>query len=680
MLLLFATIACVSASSFAPPERHFECNSEGACRPLPVGAHSGLSRTACELTCGTGNLWPVPRGKNLVGSTLKTVSRTSFSFAYGRANSEVQGMLQSASLRFLNVLTTHQKYAETSESLRSGAPVLVSFIVEHADQQLDLDTDESYTLSIKEDVCQCGAPQSCQHEDSSCLGRKQDGSCPVGTLDCRSESVLKVEVTAKTYFGSRHALETLSQLVVFDELKRTLVMPSSVTIEDEPAYAYRGLLLDAARHFLPVWMIKKSITAMSYSKLNRLHLHLTDTGSFPVQISSQPNMTKYGAYSAEDMYSKADIQDLVQFGREHGVQIIPEIDAPAHARQGWNWGPEAGLGELVICNADPALNLAGLEPPSGQMNIVNENLYSVLADIYGDVADMFDSSIFHLGGDEVLVGNDDNSWAGCWNLSIAGKPIIDYIAQNKLDRSDKQTFYGLWKNFTKRALNLTKAAYSKSGKKLSKIMQWGGFCHSVEPVVFNIFEYPEQVAETFPASDFMIQVWDNADGSVAPWLTKMGYSVVLSHQDYMYLDCGGSGWEQPGGYWCQPKHEWYRMYDYIPDVLSLWNIAAGSKQADRIEGGEAVLWGERSDKKNLEQQVWPRAAALAERLWSNPPGNWYDADPRMQLMRERLVQRNISAEALQPQWCYGQGAYACTIKSVVQPEALRPQDASQVVV
>merc|ERR1719356_1516244 len=106
-------------------------------------------------------------------------------------------------------------------------------------------------------------------------------------------------------------------------------------------------------------------------------------------------MTKYGAYSAAEMYSKADIKDLVHFGFEHGVQIIPEIDAPAHARQGFNWGPEAGLGELILCTENH--EVMGLEPPSGQMNIVNENLYSVLGDIYEGIADAFDSSIFHLG-------------------------------------------------------------------------------------------------------------------------------------------------------------------------------------------------------------------------------------------------------------------------------------------
>ena len=105
-------------------------------------------------------------------------------------------------------------------------------------------------------------------------------------------SVLKVDISSKTYFGSRHALETLSQLVVFDELKGTLVIPSSVTVEDEPAFAYRGLMLDTARHFLPVWMIKKTMTTMPYTKMNRLHLHLTDTASFPVEIAARPNMTR----------------------------------------------------------------------------------------------------------------------------------------------------------------------------------------------------------------------------------------------------------------------------------------------------------------------------------------------------------------------------------------------------
>merc|ERR1712216_476361 len=202
----------------------------------------------------------------------------------------------------------------------------------------------------------------------------------------------------------------------------------------------------------------------------------------------------------------------------------------------------------------------------------------------------------------VVVGSD-TTWAGCWNLSDAGKPIIDYITQHNLDRNDKQTFYGLWKNFTARAHMLAQQAYKKHHLKLSKIMQWGGAGTGGEPVIYNLFGYAD-VVKTLPPSEFMIQVWDTVNGSIAPTLAKAGYSMVLSHSDYVYLDCGGSGWAHPGGYWCNPYHEWYKIYDYIPDALKMWKLTDTEEKL--IEGAEAAMWGEQTDAQNLEQKVWPR--------------------------------------------------------------------------
>merc|ERR1711865_977566 len=73
-----------------------------------------------------------------------------------------------------------------------------------------------------------------------------------------------------------------------------------------------------------------------------------------------------------------------------------------------------------------------------------------------------------------------------------------------------------------------------------------------------------------PPSDFIIQVWDVVNGSIAPDLLKEGYEVLLSHTDYVYLDCGEPGWVKPGGYWCEPFHEWFQMYGYINDIKKIW--------------------------------------------------------------------------------------------------------------
>jgi hexosaminidase len=651
----------------APPDRHFQCGKKGSCLPLPIGTKSGLSQGECELTCGAGSVFPKPSGTFTFSEKMRPVDRNSFSFNTEKANPGAQTMLQDAGLRFLNQITKSPRYDEVNRRRRVGGtslPVLVSYIVADADTKLDMETDESYTIRILETACKCDGKSTkpCQHSvDGTCFARGGNGMCTSGTMDCAQGSILNVAIKAKNYFGARHALETFSQLVVYDELKSTLAMPSSAVINDAPAYPYRGLLIDTARHFLPTWMIKKVISGMAANKLNRLHLHVTDTASFPLALALQPNMSRYGAYSAREMYTAADITDLVSFGRAHGVQLIPEVDAPAHANAGWEWGPEAGLGELVLCTGD--WSDKALEPPGGQMNIVNENLYKVLGDIFDNVAEMFDSSIWHLGGDEVLVGSDE-SWGGCWNRSDSGKPIVDYIEKHGLDRHDKQTFYTLWKTFTTRAHGLVRDAYKKHNVSSDKMMQWGGAGTGGEPVIYNLFGY-DDIVKTLPPSEFMIQVWDSVKGSIAPKLAKEGYDIVLSHSDYMYLDCGESGWAQPGGYWCGPYHEWYKMYDYIPDVIKEWSMS--EKDAKMIKGAEAAIWGEQADMSNIEVKIWPRASALAERLWSNPTTNWYAADPRMQLHRERMVQRNISAEPLQTQWCINHGAYACTLNSSHTP-------------
>ena len=163
------------------------------------------------------------------------------------------------------------------------------------------------------------------------------------------------------------------------------------------------------------------------------------------------------------------------------------------------------------------------------------------------------------------------------------------------------------------------------------------------------------------------QVWDASGAkspgspSIAPALIKRGYDVVLSNSDFTYLDCGGSGWVAPGGYWCKPYLEWYTLYDYVPAVRDLWGLSRADMA--HVKGAEVLIWGETADASNLMQKVWPRAAALAERLWTHPAGvsSEKHVDGRMQMHRHRLVDRGIAAEALQPLWCEQHGM-ACSLK------------------
>ena len=166
--------------------------------------------------------------------------------------------------------------------------------------QLVIDTDESYTLDVT-----------------------------------TTESVTTAYIVAATYFGARHAMETLSQLVAWDEMSNSLVILQSGHIEDSPAFPHRGFAIDSARNFMEVALLKRIIDGLSYNKLNVLHWHMTDSNSFPFVSSREPLMAIYGAHTAREVYRAADIQELVHYAQVRGVKIIPEIDAPSHVGGGW---------------------------------------------------------------------------------------------------------------------------------------------------------------------------------------------------------------------------------------------------------------------------------------------------------------------------------------------------------
>lgn len=610
LLVWVLLLSVVIVNAVTVKRKTYNCSSEGTCIQGSKFISTGRSLSSCLLTCGKGNLWPYPSGKVTIQDSIVPLSTISEDYS----QASCQKTLTLAVIEFKSSLPVVNHNAD-------GSPLSIIFVVKGGqDQQIRLDTDESYSLSITAQA-----------------------------------NIVTATITAATYFGARHGLETLSQLIGLDNINSParLVIASNVQIADKPAFPYRGLLVDTGRHFLPISSLKKMIRALGYNKMNTLHLHLSDTASFPVEMTKRPEVTEGGAFDPDSVYSVQDIKDLVKFATVYGVRVIPEIDAPGHANEGWKFGPEKGLGDLVLCTEGWA-NKA-LEPPSGQMNIANDHVYEVLSDIYEDIVEMFSTDLYHLGGDEVIVGNDA-TWASCWNNTKEGAPIIKYLSDKGLPRNSPESFYKLWQNFTVKAVNSVKKAYTTSGKNLDKIIQWGG-ASAPSPIVYNLIDRDDVVSVLDP-KDVIIEVWDVVKGSIVPTLLKKGYEVIMAHTDYVYLDCGSSGWAHAGGFWCNPYHEWYKIYDYIPDAIEAW----GLKNTNGILGSETAMWGELVDATNLEQKVWPRTSALGERLWSNPSTGWYEADYRMQHHRLRLVQRGINAEALQPTWCSQNGG-TCTINS-----------------
>ena len=160
-------------------------------------------------------------------------------------------------------------------------------------------------------------------------GVDESYSIHVPELDRVDNLGLSAVLSAETVWGALRGLETFSQLVVRRSKGNSkLFVPHSVDIVDEPLFPHRGLLLDTSRNFYPVDAILRTVRAMAHNKMNVFHWHITDSHSFPLRLSKEPELADLGAYGFRETYSREDVAMVVEFGRVRGVRVIPEIDMP----------------------------------------------------------------------------------------------------------------------------------------------------------------------------------------------------------------------------------------------------------------------------------------------------------------------------------------------------------------
>jgi hexosaminidase len=136
-----------------------------------------------------------------------------------------------------------------------------------------------------------------------------------------------VEITAPTFFGARHGVESLLQLVVYSDLDGATVVPSSVELTDAPKYPHRGFLLDTSRNYFSVESIKRTIDAMAVVKLNSFHWHITDSHSFPFVAKSKPELHQFGAYQPDKVRSLICFAEIL-------ILILMIADLHCRGRQG----------------------------------------------------------------------------------------------------------------------------------------------------------------------------------------------------------------------------------------------------------------------------------------------------------------------------------------------------------
>ena len=207
------------------------------------------------------------------------------------------------------------------------------------------------------------------------------------TLDVSPAEVL---LQAATVEGALHGMETLAQAI---EPGPDGFQVAAVHIEDRPRFPWRGLMLDACRHWMPVEVVKRNLDAMAAVKMNVFHWHLSEDQGFRVESLKYPRLQELG--SNGDYYTQQQVREVVAYARDRGIRVIPEFDMPGHTSAWFVGYPElaSAPGPYAIGTHYGVFDAA--------MDPSREETYAFLDGFIGEMAQLFPDPFFHIGGDEV---------------------------------------------------------------------------------------------------------------------------------------------------------------------------------------------------------------------------------------------------------------------------------------
>ena len=366
------------------------------------------------------------------------------------------------------------------------------------------------------------------------------------SLTANSNGIL---LESETDIGAMRGLETLLQLAT--ATADHFYIPI-VNINDTPRFPWRGLMIDVARHYQPIHVIKRNLDAMASVKLNVFHWHLTDDQGFRIECKSHPRLHQMG--SDGQYYTHQEIKDIVRYAADRGIRVIPEIDIPGHATAILTAYPELGSKDTVY----QIERYAGVFDPT--LDPTNEKTYAVLEDIFEEISTLFPDPYIHIGGDE----NEGRHWN-------ENPKIIAFKKEHGLKSNHELQAY-----FNRKVQGILK----KLGKKM---MGW------------------EEIMNKDLDTSSVIHSWKGLNEGVKPGhslihAAKNGYHTILSN-----------------GYYLDLMHDISDHYliDPIPNHTELTR-----EEREKVLGGEITMWGELVTPLSIDSRLWPRSAAIAERLWS----------------------------------------------------------------
>jgi hexosaminidase len=419
----------------------------------------------------------------------------------------------------------------------TGADERVNYAIRHFNQQLSIQTGVSGQL----DSDPGNGPRfiiHCKRAGARTQTLGEDESYRL-TVDEK-----KVELTADNPLGILRGVETLLQLV--EPGKQGWII-SAVQVDDHPRFAWRGLMIDSSRHFIPIDILKRNIDGMAAVKLNILHLHLSDDEGFRVESRRCSKLQTLGSNGS--FYTQGEIRDLIAYARERGIRIVPEFDVPGHSVSWQIAYPETSS---LPMPARLVRDMTDHDRPP--LDPTLESTYKLLEKAFGEMAGLFPDKYFHIGGDEV----DGKYWDQ--NPHIQAWMHAHNIKDN----------HGLQAYFNQRVQKIL----AKHGKRME------GWDEILSP------DLPK---------DTLVQSWRGPETLANA--AHMGFQTLLSAGWYLDLMYPAS-------------------LHYAVEPLSGGSAALTPAEQTQIVGGEAAQWTEYVTPEILDNRLWPRLGAIAERLWS----------------------------------------------------------------
>ncbi len=427
----------------------------------------------------------------------------------------------------------------------------------------------------------------------------------------------QVRIRAPQALGAFYAVQTLRQLLppaIYSQQRRPGVswtLPC-VRIEDRPRFAWRGALIDVARHFMPKETILKFIDLLALHKMNSLQLHLTDDQGWRIEIKRYPKLTQIGSIRKETRlgherdargfdgkphggyYSQAEIREIVEYARRRHVRLVPEIEMPGHAQAAIASYPELG-------NTREKLEVSTRWGVHTNIFNVNESTIEFLQNVLAEVLELFPGEFIHIGGDEVPTDQ--------WKSSPQAQALMRKLGF-KREIELHGWFIGRMNEFL-----------TSRGRRL---VGW------------------DEILEGGAPAGAVVMSWRGTKGGIAA--VRAGHDVVMAPNSYTYFDYYQS--RDPGeplaigGF--LPLDKVYE-FDPVPAELT-------PEEAGRILGAQGQLWTEYiSTPRQLEYMAFPRLTALAEVVWTpQAQRDWPGFLARLRPHLARLEELQVNFRPLEP--------------------------------